>query len=338
MKEIEKFADVVGTPSGLKNALDIPGSSQDVVFAEAIIANEPTSILEENGIITVQRVPAGVDEIAFPVVRNTQFTWRNIDGRNTTNSLGSDLGATKLNSVEYVKVRPTIQTANIFLPDEVSLLNKVNFDLYARLGAVEAKRKKEEAGLETLTGTTASVVITAVETGLTNQVYAANGFIKNGSVTTGSTLTPNDLINAKRVLSTGSDINVPDFVIMHPEQYHQINTHSDFAPGATQRGAMLRKAKFNEDGDLVRFDGMDIFVSELVPTVVGSATTAYPVAGHPVVVSSRGKAVCRGEHMGIRVSTEDSRRRHGQWKIFDISYANSILVKEAIILLRASDD
>lgn len=340
MKDITKFGNVTGTPSGLANALDTVGSTQDSVFAEAILANEPSSILEESGIVTVRQVPAEVDEIQFPIVRNTQFTWTAIDGRSVTNSLGSDFNASKLTAVEYRKVRPVTNTANIFLPDTVSLLNKVNFDMYAKIGAVEAKRKKEADTLLVLCGLASDGAIrTTAETGYvaSNLRPAGAIFTMGGSVITGSTLGPIDLVKSKRVLTVGSNISVPDFVLMHPTQYEQLNSHADFAPGATSRGAMLRKAKFNDDGDIVRFDGMDVYVSELIPSVVGSDTTAWVNNGHPVIVGAKGKAVGLGEHSGIVVSTEDSRRLHGQWKIFDVDYASTLLVAESLVLLRATD-
>lgn len=333
MKDITKFAVLAGNPSGLYSALDTPGSSQDRIFAEAIVANEPTSILEEAGIITVRTLPPENDEIAFPLVRNTQLTWYEINDRAASAYVGSDLNASALNQVVYQVVRPTVKSANIFLPDTVSLLNKTDFDLFAKLGAVDAKRKKEEDACDLL-GSEASFT----------QVYSAGGFVSSGSINSGSTLDPRDLTKSKRLLATGSDINVPDFVLMHPNEYEQINTHGDFAPGASTVGAVLRKARFDDDGNITRFDGMDIYVTELLP-LIGSTTLtgieqtndAWTVVGHPVIVGCKGRAVGRGEHHGIKVSTEDSRRHHGQWKIFDISYANTILMAESLVYLRAAD-
>jgi len=333
MKDITKFASMAGTVSGLNSTLDSVGSSQDKIFADAIIANEPTSILEEAGIITVRQVPPGTDEVSFPLVRNTQLTWYEIDDRSASAYVGSDISASALNAVVYEVVRPTVKSSVIFLPDTVSLLNKTDFDLFAKLGAVDAKRKKEEDGCDLL----------GSEGGFTQQ-YTAGGFTATGSLTSGSTLDPKDLTQAKALLATGSDINVPDFVLMHPTQYEQINTHGDFAPGTSTNGAMLRKARFDDDGNIVRFDGMDIYVTELLPTLGSPGLTNNEQAdayygsglyGHSVLVGSKGKAVGRGEHFGIKVSTEDSRRFHGQWKIFDISYANAILMKESLVYIRA---
>lgn len=326
MKEISKFANVAGTPSGLSNQLDSVGSSQDVIFAEAIVAMEPTTVLEENGVIVTRQTPNPHDELSFPIVRNTQLTWTEIDGRTGSNALGSELDTTGLNAVEYQVVRPTVKTASIFLPDEVSLLNKVDFNLYSELAATDAKRKKEEDALTVLT----------TEADLTN-VYSAGGFVSNGSVDAGSTLDPGDLLAAKRFLGTGSDPTVPDFALMHPNQFEQINKHADFAPGATSPGAMMRKAQFDDDGNLMRFNGMDILVTELVPSVTGSATTDYEVDGHPVIVGRKGWAIGRGEKVGITVHSQDDRIRHGQYKVIDMAYDHTILVDESIVLLRTAD-
>ncbi len=322
MKEISQFDTSGPIAANVSNlgSLDPAGSSIDKVFAQAIMANKPTSVLEEAGIISVKTAPAEKDTVSFPIIRNTQLSWSTI-GRGT-NDTGSDLGASALNEVEYKEVTPVLKTANIFVPDNVSLLNEANFSVYSEVGATDAQRKKEEDALGTLA--------TESEVGT---VATAGGF-GTGSISAGSTLDPMDLVNAKKNLATGSDINKPDFVLMHPNQYAQLNTHEDFSPGATTNGAMMRKAKFDENGDIMRFDGMDLFSTELMPA---GTNGYYDVAGHPVVVGARGLAIGRGEHQGMKVSTEDSRRRHGTWKIFDMSYDNTVLVKESLVLLRAAD-
>lgn len=327
MKELSKFANVAGTISDLPNQLDPNGSSQDVIFAEAIVAMEPTSILEEAGIIAVQQTPDPHDELAFPIVRNTQLTWYTIDGRTGSNS-GSELDTTGMNAVEYKKVRPTTKTASIFLPDEVSLLNKVSFDLYTEMCARDAKRKKESDALTTLT-TEANL--------LAANLYAAGGFTANGSVDSGSTLDPSDLLSAQRLLGTGSDPVRADFVLMHNNQYEQFNKHADYAPGATSPGAMMRRTQFDSFGNIINFAGMDVFVTELMPSVTGSATTAYESTGHPVIVGKKGIAIGRGEKIGMRVSTQDDRLKHGTYKVIDMSYDHTVLVQESIVLLRTAD-
>lgn len=330
MKEITQFANAAGTPSGLSNALDSVGSAVDLMFAEAIIANEPTSVLEERGIVRVRRVePVDVDKISFPIVRNTQFTWTIIDSRapGSANELGSEFNAQQLNAIEYREVRPKIWTSHIFLPDTVSLANKVDFELFSKLGAVEAKRKKEAEGLGSL----------MAETNHTGSIRAAGGFVSNGSVLAASTLDPLDLVKAKRLLATGKDPYNADFVLVHPLQLQALNTHADFAPGATSNGAMLRKAKFDAVGDITMFQGMDVVTSELLPATTGSATTAYEVDGHAVLVGVKGLALGRGEKMGIRVTSQDDRLRHGTYKIFDMWFDHAVLVTDSMILLRTAD-
>jgi hypothetical protein len=328
MKEITKFANVAGTPSGLSNQLDTVGSSIDLIFADAIVAYEPTTVLEEAGIIVVKQVADPTDKLSFPIVRNTQLTWTTIDGRTGSNALGSELNTTGMRSVEYKEVRPTVKTASIFLPDEVSLLNKVDFNLYSQLIATDAKRKKEVDALTALVTETAHV-----------NVFAAGGMVSNGSLTTGSTLSPADLLTSRTKLRLGSDPVDPDFVLVHAAQYEQLSKHAAFAPGATSPGAMMRKAQFDQNGDLVRFSGMDIYWTELLPGVTGSATTAYPasVNGHPAIVGKKGWAIGRGEKKGITVYSQDDRIRHGTYKVIDMSYDQTVLVKESMVLIRCAD-
>lgn len=345
MKDISVFSSLTqmgdvatgGTPTG---SLDVGGSTVDKFFAEAIVAFEPTSVLEEAGIIRVLKVPTEQEKVSFPVVRNTELTWNEIK-RNLSNSasgtdLGSEYNASALNEVHYKEAFVTTKSASIFLPDTVSLLNKTNFNLYADVAARDAKRKKEEDGIGSLFDYT--------KYSESNTLFTAGGFTGAGSTAAGSTLDPLDLVKAKRNMASGSpagiNVNVPDFVLMHPIQYAELNTHADFAPGATSNGAMMRKAKFDEDGNIVRFDGMDIFVSEHVPARTAATDKGYygATTGHDVLVGRRGLTIARGEHFGIIVNTQDDRRRHGQWKILDIDYGyTDILVPEANYLLRCAD-
>lgn len=335
MKDFTKFANVVGTLSTTKDVIDPQGSTQDWLLAEAIHANEPTSVLVKEGIVLVQKLPMDVDEARFPLMRNAQWTWQTLDPRaahGTTNPYGSDISASSVAAVEFRRIIPTTKSANIFLNDAVSLVNKVSFDMFVQYGAVEAARKKEVDALAKIMGTAANAATFT-------QIYSAGGMASAGSVIAGSTLTPADLVTAKRILTTGSNIHMADFVLVHPIQFEQLNTHADFAPGATARGALMRKAKFNENGDIVKFNGMDVIVSELVPagSVSGTTNTAFGTAGHWVLVGTRGKCGARAEHYGLKIASEDSRRYHGAWKIFDMSYEHDILVDEANVLIRAHD-
>ena len=347
MKEITQFANVVGNPSTL-GSLDPQGSTVDLLFAEAIIANEPTTILEEAGIIRVKTAPPETDTVRFPIVLNTQLTWNTISrgATGTPDDSGSDFGvdfsSSSLNAVTYKNVTPVVKTANIFLPDNVSLMNQTDFNLFTQIAATDSKRKKEEDSLNTLMGSSGASPagpLTIQGTSAEYDIKVAGGFSTFGSVSSGSTVTPMDLVKAKRDLGTGSDPFFADFILLHPNQYAQLNTHPDFAPGATSNGAMMRKAKFDENGDIVRFEGMDIYVSELVPTLTGSATNAIGngITAKCVLVGVKGLAIGRGEHHGIKVTSEDSRRKHGMWKIFDMSYDQTILVKDSMLGLIASD-
>ena len=100
---------------------------------------------------------------------------------------------------------------NLFLPDNVSLLNEVNFGVYAEIGARDAKRKKDVDGIAALT----------TEANLTTIKVAGGYSASTGSVGTGSKLVPQDLLKSQRDLSTGSDPYTPDYALMHPNQYHQ---------------------------------------------------------------------------------------------------------------------
>ena len=89
MKDISLFGDPAtgGTPTG---SLDVGGSTVDKFFAEAIVANMPTSVLEEAGIIRVVTIAPETEKVSVPVVRNTELTWTEIK-RNQSGTAGTDV-------------------------------------------------------------------------------------------------------------------------------------------------------------------------------------------------------------------------------------------------------
>lgn len=330
MKELTTFAGIANAST--LGSLDSAGSSVDKIFAEAIVANEPTTILEEAGIIRVKKVsPESVDQIDFPIFKNKYLTWTTIS--RGTNDNGITPTNTSLAAVEYRAVTPTLKTAVLFIPDNVKLLDPANFEFYSVLGAADAKRKKEQDSINTMGSGTTQTNFSEIKT--------AGGYT-NTIVSSGSTLDPTDLLAAQTALATsgtGSDPYKADFVLMHPEQYEQMNSNAQFSDASTTAGTLMRKAVFDKDGNIVRFAGMDIYVSELMWDV-GSATDttgSFGAAGHMVVVGVKGLACCRGEKEGLIVHTQDERVLHGQYKIFDMEYDVDNLVRESIALIRAAD-
>jgi len=62
------------------------------------------------------------------------------------------------------------------------------------------------------------------------------------------------VISEKRKISSGK----PEHDLWVDEKtYYYLNTHKDFSPGSLAT-PNIRKARFNEDGQLIRFDGTNI--------------------------------------------------------------------------------
>ena len=70
-------------------------------------------------------------------------------------------------------------------------------------------------------------IFNVVQTAGSREIRVAGGYA-TGSILTGSTLGPDDLSDCKATMSTGSNIYMPDTVLMHPTQYNQLVQSSDF--------------------------------------------------------------------------------------------------------------
>lgn len=327
MREVGKFITTTKRAD-----IDPQGSTADLIFAEAVQASMPMLVVDKYNMVMKKDVPGQVDSMVFPVFKNFDLTWTDITG--TGSDLGSELTLTQGGAMEYAKLTPVLYTAGIFVTDAVDLkVNKASFDQYANLAAVQVSKKIDidviKQGFLNIEGTAST--------------YSAGGlFGVNGSVTTGSTLCPLDLINGYQQLETGGAENYPpDAVLMHPIQHNQLIGHQDMSPSSTT--GYYRKAKFDADGNLVKFNGMDIIKTDLVDTGSGSGNVAahikeWAVAGNPVVFFKKGVSVALAtKNAGFKVNSVDDRLRHGTYKVFDVMFDTKYILADSMLFMRASN-
>ena len=328
MQDIGFFADLTGkgqTPIRTDTArVNVTGSSVDQIYAEAIKASQPTLVVDKYNLLQHQDVPGDLDRAIFPVLSNFDLTFYDYGASGNAYYLGSTIPTTAGPAISYKTLTPIYRSAAIFIHDMVGFeVNKNAFQLYTDLAATSKQKRVDQDAL-------ASAIFACDDT-TGSKAYAAGGFAA-GSITAASTLTPTDLEDAKNLLVTGSDLYPPDVVVMHPNQYNQLKQHQDFSPSATS-GA-LRKAVW-QDGELVKYAGMDVVVTELV-----NAGTAgwYAVAGHPVAIFRRGvTGALVTKEAAFNVTTERKPLSHGEYKIFDVAYGAGILVIASCVILRTAD-
>jgi len=328
MKQIGRFAEKANNPT-MRDSVDPNGSTVDTIFADAILASMPSIVMEKHNLALMKDAAGKADSVTFPVFTNFDLTWNNLTESGSANN-GSVISLTAGGTPTFMKATPVLYSAGIFVADVVDLtVNKADFETYSKLAAQQVARKTEQvffAEMNTMDLDSAA------------GSYAAGGFTANGSISAASTITPTDLSEAKRSLTTGSDIYVPDVIVMHPNQYSHLMLHQDFsltnATGAHRKGTWA-------DGNLVKYDGMDIVVSEQVTGKIETQSdtgSAWPVAGHPVYVFKKGlSAGFATKKEAFKVSTVDDRIRHGKFKVFDIMIASQVLVPASIVVLRCAD-
>jgi len=327
MREIGKFITTTKAAD-----IDPQGSTADLIFAEAVQASMPTLVVDKYNMVMKKDVPGQVDTAVFPVFKNYSLTWTDISG--TGSDLGSELTLSQGSAMEFTKLTPVLYTAGIFVTDAVDLkVNQASFDQYASLAATQVAKK---------------IDVDVIKNGFLDvegvaSTYNAGGkWQVNGSIIAASTLTPQDLINGFDQLATGgAELYPPDAVLLHPNQYTDLVSHQDFSPTSTK--GYYRKAVFDKDGNLTRFAGMEIIKTELVNVGSGSGTKAaydkaWPVSGFGVVLFKKGVSVALAtKNAGFKVSTEDSRRMHGQYKIFDLMFATKYILADSMLFIRAAN-
>ncbi len=345
---ISKFAieacDEISKLSNETDADSLDASSDTVSkkFTELVRLARPQTNLVESGIVRVQDVEPNTDEAIFTTQVQQAFTWTEYDKRGSEISILAAGSATfqSYTAPNYLTVTPTTKSSTLFLHDNISLVNPVRMaEIMAQVTEEIAMAK--ELNAYTIMGSaglyTGSVSIFQAN-GYTNlaTVAAASGGQSGSYVTTGSTLVPSDLVAAKKDLKTSGNRKIkPNVVLLATEQLSDLETHGDFAP-AQSSNANFKKAIYDENGKLIRFDGMDLVESQEMPTL---STGHFASAdGHYVFVGQKNLMCARGEHSAKnKVETFRDPKNHGTELTMDVSYAHGLMIPKAMRLIAASD-
>jgi hypothetical protein len=307
--------------------MDAGSSTLDRIFAEAMIIAQPTVPLEEKGIIEVRDTGENTDKVIFTVMGESTFEWREVDARGAELVTGGSLQA--VSAPTFAEAQPTTKSATIFIHDNINLVNPLDFKAYATIAGNQIKKKKIVDAMTELTTVGNYTTGTSVRNG--------NGFTTWGAVAADDTLTPNDLVSAKNDLKGQTTPVEPDVVIVHTKQLNQVENHADFSPGQLTN-ANFKKAKFDADGHLASFDGMEVL--EVLEGHYAQHTTGNFTAqpGHFVIVGRKDLMVGRGEN-NRKNTVEDFRNpeEHGIRRTLNVNFDYVLKAPNYIRLIACVD-
>ena len=327
MDELSKFTHSYTTAG----SLDSGSKTSDRIFSDAMIIAQPVAPLEEKGVIEIKDTGANTDKVVFTVIPESTFNWRTIDTRASELVAGGSLQ--KISAPTFTEVTPLTKSATIFIHDNINLVNPVDFVKIAQIAGNQIKQKKI---LDAITEMTTVGNYTA-----STSIRNANGFTTyatgSGSVASDDTLVPNDLVSSKNDLKGQTSPIVPDVCILHTKQLNQIENHGNFAPGQTTN-SNYKKATFNVEGHLEKFDGMEII--EYLEAE-GEANTSAPFDtnnGHFAIIGKRELMLGRGEN-NRKNTVEDFRNpeEHGIRRTLNVNYDYVLKFPDGIRLLACAD-
>lgn len=322
-EKLSKFTDYYITAG----SLDSGSATSDRIFAEAIIIAQPVAPLEEKGIIEVKDVGPNTDICVFTVIPESTWTWRTVDTRASESVSAGSLQA--MTAPVFKTVTPTTKSATIFIHDNVNLVNPVDFQKIAMVAANQVKKKKIADGLAALVLLTSYTVGTSVKNG--------NGYTTYGTVASDDTLTPNDLVSAKNDLKSQTTPIVPDACIVHTKQKNELENHANFSPGQTTN-SNYKKAKFDVDGHLAYFDGMEVIEVLEAEFPIITAGSFSGQNGHYAIIGRKDLLLGRGEN-NRKNSVEDFRNpeEHGVRRTLNVNYDYVVKFPDGVRLIACVD-
>lgn len=323
MDELSKFAHSYTTAG----SLDSGSSTVDRIFAEAMIIAQPVAPLEEKGVIEVRDTGPNTDKVIFTVIPESTFTWRTVDTRASELVTGGSLQT--ISAPTFTEATPTTKSATIFIHDNINLVNPVDFKKIAQIAGNQIKQKKIVDAITELSTVTNYTVATSVRNG--------NGFTTHGAVASDDTFVPNDLVSAKDDMKGQTTPIVPDVCLVHTKQLTQLENSANFSPGQTTN-ANYKKAKFNSDGHLDYFDGMEMI--ELLEAEYAQITTGSFSSqnGHYAIIGKRDLMLGRGEN-NRKNSVEDFRNpeERGVRRTLSVNYDYVLKYPDGIRLIACVD-
>jgi len=323
MDELSKFAHSYTTAG----SLDSGDKTVDMIFAEAMIIAQPVAPLEEKGVIEVKDVGPNTDKVVFTVIPESDFTWRTIDTRKSEAVSGGSLQ--QISAPTFTEAQPLTKSATIFIHDNINLVNPVDFKKIAVIAGNQIKKKKIVDAITEMTTLSGYTVSTSVKNG--------NGYTTYGTVASDDTLTPNDLTSAKNDLKGKTSPIVPDKCLVHTMQKTQLENHANFSPGQTTN-ANYKKAKFDADGNLIGFDGMEIIEmleAEYAQITSGSFNSNN---GHYAIIGKGDLMLGRGEN-NRKNTVEDFRNpeEHGIRRTLNVNFDYVLKYPDGIRLIACTD-
>ena len=309
------------------NSLDGSNYTVDRKFARAMIIAQPVNELETKNIITVKETGPHTDKVVFTVIPEQSWIFREVDARGSEVSSTPSASYQAFTAPTFKEVQPTTKAAVIFLHDNINLADPVTFKEIAQTAGNQLKKQKITAAM-----TTASTVGNYTAG---TSIFNAGGYTAKGTVAADDTLVPNDLRESKISLKTQTNYIDPDTCLLHTQQLNQIENHADFSPGQLTN-ANFKKAVFDENGKLVKFDGMEIIEVLQIPAQTTGDFTS--VNGHMVVIGKKGLMIGRGEN-NRKNGVEDFRdpSMFGTKRVLKVNYDHEILYPDGIRLLQAAD-
>jgi len=326
-KLVSKMTDYYTTASGATGGLDTAQVTVDKIFAEAMIIAQPVAPLEEKGVIEVRDSGPNTDKVVFTVIPVSSFTWRTVDTRGSESTSAGSLQ--QVSAPTFKEAQPTTKSATIFIHDNINLVNPVDFKKIAEIAGNEVKKKKIIDAITELVTLTEYTVSTSVKNG--------GGYTTYGAVASDDTLCPNDLVSAKIDLKGQTSPIIPDVCLVHSSQLNQLENHADFSPGQTSN-ANFKKAKFDSDGHLAFFDGMEIIElleAEYAQITSGSFSSQN---GHYAIIGLRKLMLGRGEN-NRKNTVEDFRNpeEHGVRRTLNVNFDYVVKYPDGIRLLACVD-
>jgi len=326
-EELDKFVSKFAHSYTSAGSLDSGDDTVDRIFAEAMIIAQPVAPLEERGVIEIRDVGPNTDLVVFTVMPESTFTWRTVDVRGSEVVTGGSLQA--ISAPTFATATPSTKSATIFVTDNINLVNPVDFKTIATIAGNQVKQKKI---LDAVTE-----MITLANFTVSTSVKNANGYTTYGAVASDDTLVPNDLTSAKNDLKGQTSPIVPDVCLVHTKQLNQLENNANFSPGQTTN-ANYKKAKFDADGSLVWFDGMEMI--ELLEAEYAQITTGSFSSqnGHYAIVGKRDLMLGRGEN-NRKNTVEDFRdpEQHGIRRTINVNYDYVIKYPDGMRLIASVD-
>ena len=320
LRDIRELADANATDTSTTQISEVQGEKW---LSELLKIGENITAFENYITVNTSLIGKGDDSISIPIT-NAHLTMTAVTAENTERTW------TELTNLDTVKFTPTWSKYGVTISKEIDRTSRVDLVKHGRFSLAEDIAQVKDTAIATALQGAA----------VTQRVYGGDATGPD-DLAAGDKLTTDLIADARKKIRASNF--VPDALFIRAEQEGELLKDGQFVDASEFGSGEIVKS-----GQIGRYLGMDVIVTEQTPTYAGTETDinentkAWAVAGDCCIMTAKNKA---GQKAAAGIAYKEKptldywyNKNKAQHEIYlDVCYQAKLLQPKAVCLLKVAN-